>query len=142
MTNYTISIDPQPAEADVRTLIRNLVAYNDGQAEKENLQRFAIFIRDNQETIIGGLYGYTHWGWLFVSHLWVSDLLRGQGYGKELVVQAEQEAIRRGCQHAYLDTYDFQALDFYQKQGYQLFGSLEDFPIGHTRYFLQKRELN
>ena len=52
---------------------------------------------------------------------------------------AEAEAVRRGCKQAYLDTFDFQALDFYKNLGYQVFGTLDDFPEGHTRYFLQKR---
>ena len=55
---------------------------------------------------------------------------------------AEQEARDRGCSHAHCDTYDFQALPFYQKLGYQVFGQLEDYPAGHTRYFLQKRTLS
>ncbi len=54
---------------------------------------------------------------------------------------AEQEAVKRSCLHAHLDTFDFQALPFYQKQGYEIFGQLEDYPVGHKRYFLQKRNL-
>ena len=141
MASYTISMDDRPSEADIHLLIRNLVSYNDTQAEKENWQRLAIFIRDDQGKMSGGLYGYTHWGWLFISHLWMAEALRGQGYGTELVARAEHEAARRGCRQAYLDTYDFQALGFYQKRGYEVFGLLEGFPTGHRRYFLQKRGL-
>ena len=54
---------------------------------------------------------------------------------------AQHEAHLRGCRHAYLDTFDFQALGFYQKLGYELFGHLDDYPPGHTKYFLQKRRL-
>lgn len=141
MEAYQISLDDQPSDADIRTLVHNLVAYNDTQAELENWQRLAIFIRDDRGVILGGLNGHTHWGWLFIAHLWVAELLRGQGYGKELVTLAEQEAIRRGCRHAHLDTFDFQALGFYQKLGYEVFGSLKAFPAGHSRFFLQKRDL-
>jgi GNAT superfamily N-acetyltransferase len=141
MASYKISMDDQPSEADTHLLIRNLASYNDTQAEKENWQRLAIFIRDDQGEMAGGLYGYTHWGWLFISHLWVAQALRGQGYGTELVARAEHEAARRGCRQAYLDTFDFQALGFYQKRGYEVFGLLEGFPTGHRRYFLQKRGL-
>lgn len=141
MTAYQISMDDQPSEADIRALVRNLVAYNDTQAEAENWQRLALFVRDEQGAIVGGLSGYTHWSWLFISHLWVDESLRGQGYGKGLVKRAENEAIRRGCRHAYLDTFDFHAPGFYQKLGYEVFGSLKGFPAGHTRYFLQKRDL-
>lgn len=86
----------------------------------------------------GGLLGHTHWNWLFVSHLWVADPLRGRGYGRALMVQAEEEALRRGCDHAHLDTFDFQARAFYERLGYTVFGQLADYPSGHTRYFLQK----
>ena len=51
---------------------------------------------------------------------------------------AEAEARQRGAQNAYLDTFSFQAPDFYKKLGYQVFGELPDFPTGHQRYFLKK----
>lgn len=139
MAGYSISIEGEPSEADIHTLIQSLVSYNVSQAENENWQRLAIFIRDVKGEMVAGLYGYTHWGWLFISHLWVAESIRGQDYGTELMMQAEQEALGRGCRHAYVDTYDFQALGFYQKLGYEVFGVLEDFPAGHSRYFLQKR---
>ncbi len=141
MVDYRISLEEHPSEADIHTLIQSLVSYNDTQAEKENWQPLAVFIRNDQGEMVGGLYGYTHWGWLFISHLWIADALRRFGYGTELVARAEQAAARRRCRHAYVDTYDFQALDFYRKLGYEAFGILEDFPASHKRYFLQKRTL-
>jgi hypothetical protein len=51
---------------------------------------------------------------------------------------AEDEARRRGAKHAYLDTFSFQAPDFYEQHGYQVFGTLDDFPAGHQRYFMTK----
>ena len=65
--------------------------------------------------------------------------LRGKGFGKELLSQAEEEARQRGAMHAYLDTFSFQAPGFYQKQGYEVFGQLDDFPTGHQRYFCKKK---
>ena len=73
MEAYQISLDVQPSDADIRTLVHNLVAYNDTQAELENWQRLAIFIRDDRGAIVGGLNGHTHWSWLFISHLWVAE---------------------------------------------------------------------
>jgi hypothetical protein len=37
-----------------------------------------------------------------------------------------------------LDTMSFQALDFYLKLGYTVFGRLDDLPEGHSRIFLKK----
>ncbi|GET35341.1 putative N-acetylmannosamine-6-phosphate epimerase superfamily protein [Microseira wollei NIES-4236] len=51
------------------------------------------------------------------------------------MLKAESEAKKRGCHHCYLDKFSFQALGFYQKLGYQIFGILQDFPPGHQRYF-------
>ena len=48
-------------------------------------------------------------------------------------------AASRGCFAATLDTHSFEALGFYQKRGYEVFGTLEDYPPGHTKYFLRKR---
>ena len=46
--------------------------------------------------------------------------------------------MRRGCKNAHLDTLSFQALDFYKKYGYIVFGQIADLPPGHTRYYLRK----
>jgi hypothetical protein len=56
-----------------------------------------------------------------------------------LVEKAETEARLRGCHHAFLDTFDFQARQFCEKLGYYEFGRLAEFPVGHTRFFLMKR---
>ncbi len=101
---------------------------------------FSIFSRCAGK-IVGGLLGYTHWNWLIVKQLWVCDEARGRGSGSELIRAAEREAVERSCLHAHCDTFDFQVLPFYEKLGYEVFGKLEDYPLGHTRYFLQRRDL-
>jgi ribosomal protein S18 acetylase RimI-like enzyme len=70
--------------------------------------------------------------------IWIHEALRRQGYGRALLAAAEEEARRRGCRYAHLDTMSFQALGFYEQQGYQVFGKLDDLPAGHYRYFLKK----
>ena len=46
----------------------------------------------------------------------------------------EAEAIRRGCRGAYLDTFSYQARPFYERLGYEVFGTLDDYPAGHQRF--------
>jgi ribosomal protein S18 acetylase RimI-like enzyme len=121
--------------------VQALVGYNNTQATPATHRDLTVFSCHNGE-IVGGLLGYTHWNWLFVTHLWVADTFRRRGLGRSLMRAAEQEARSRGCLHAHCDTYDFQALSFYQKLGYHIFGQLEDYPAGHTRYFLHKRTLD
>jgi GNAT superfamily N-acetyltransferase len=134
----SISIEQDPSEEDVNTLIQNLVRYNSTKAEKEEWQALAIFIRNENRQIIGGLNGYTHWKWLYIRQLWVNETFRDKGFGRMLMDRAENEAFERGCHSSWVDTFDFQALPFYQKLGYEVFGILEDFPPGHRRYFLHK----
>ncbi|APQ11885.1 GNAT family N-acetyltransferase [Pseudomonas oryzihabitans] len=87
---------------------------------------------------LGGLWGYTSYGWLYVQLLAVDEGVRGQGAGRELLLRAEAEAISRGCHGAWLDTHEFQARGFYERLGYELFGELADYPPGFARYFLRK----
>ena len=89
--------------------------------------------------MLGGLLGETYWGWLYVETLYVSDELRGQGWGTKLLAEGEAEALRRGCRAVHLDTMSYQALPFYEKLGYTVWGTLENFIDGHDRYFLQKQ---
>ncbi|MDP3936617.1 MAG: hypothetical protein Q8R92_00595 [Deltaproteobacteria bacterium] len=44
----------------------------------------------------------------------------------------------RRCAHAHLDTFSYQARPFYERHGYTLFATLDDYPPGHKRYFLRK----
>ena len=97
-----------------------------------------MFVRRPDGNVVGGLVGATVWGWLLVKELWVAEGHRGNGYGRALVQAAEMEAQKRGCHHAMLDTFDFQARDFYEHRGYAVFGELDDFPRGHVRYFMRK----
>jgi GNAT superfamily N-acetyltransferase len=88
--------------------------------------------------IIGGLWGSTAYGFLHVDMLIVPETLRRQGLGTRVMRQAEEEAVRRGCHGAYLETFDFQARGFYEKLGYSVFGQLDNTPPGHIRFFLRK----
>ena len=141
MADYTITVEEQPSDDDARAVVMGLVAYNDGHAPPEGAARLVLLLHDADGTLKGGLLGYTHWNWLFVSHLWVHDQLRGRGLGRELLGRAEAEAAARGCRNAHLDTFSFQARGFYESLGYQVFGTLDDYPPGHSRYFLHKRGL-
>ncbi len=122
-------------------IVQALVRYNDGQAAPETYRDLVVLSRLDGE-LVGGLVGYTHWNWLYVKQLWVAEAVRRRGLGSSLMRAAEREAHARGCLHAHCDTFDFQALPFYQALGYSVFGHLDDYPAGHTRSFLHKRNLH
>lgn len=134
----SIRIETNPDPNDVQNLWNELTTYNTQHSESDNHQRLAIFLRNEQGNLVGGLLGDTAWGWLYISALWISEGLRRQGIGQQLMAVTEAEAIRRGCRHAAVDTMDFQAPEFYKKLGYSVWGILDDHPAGHSRIFLRK----
>ncbi|SER42176.1 Acetyltransferase (GNAT) family protein [Streptomyces sp. yr375] len=90
--------------------------------------------------LAGGLVGHTWTTWLHVTHLWVDTPHRGTGLGSRLLAQAEHTATEeRGCTRARLETWDFQAPDFYRRHGYEVICTIEDYPPGITEYTLTKR---
>ena len=88
--------------------------------------------------VVGGVIAHVFGGWVYISLLWVDESLRNRGYGTALLDRMEREAARLGCGHAHLDTYSFEARPFYERHGYEVFGTLEDYPSGHRKYFLKK----
>ena len=134
-----ISVENDASEADRRLVIDSLVAFNRATAPDPARDHVFLFLRDEAGTIQGGLLAEVYFGWMFVAILWVDGARRGGGWGKALLEGAEAVAVSRGCHGVWLDTFSFQAPGFYQKLGYEVFGTLDDYPPGHTRYFLRKR---
>ena len=139
MEDLSIDFEEEPDKQDLDSFSQILRQYNEAQVGPSGYKHLTIFIRNEAGAVVGGLTGATYWGWLYVDKLAVADSLRNRGLGKRLLENAEQTAIKRGCKFAYLDTFAFQALPFYEKLGYTIFGVLENFPEGKKRYFLQKK---
>ncbi|MGW0706033.1 GNAT family N-acetyltransferase [Streptomyces sp. NPDC002643] len=90
--------------------------------------------------LAGGLVGHTWTTWLHVTYLWVAEPHRGAGLGSHLLSTAENlSSEQRGCRASRLETWDFQAPDFYKKQGYEVICAIPDYPPGITEYTLTKR---
>jgi GNAT superfamily N-acetyltransferase len=112
--------------------------YNVQQAGDPHGKQVCFTLRAPGGEIAGGLIGEVHWDWFYINLLFVKDELRGRGYGHRLLALAEEQARQHGARRAYLDTFSFQAPDFYKEHGYQIFGELQDFPPGHRRFYFRK----
>jgi ribosomal protein S18 acetylase RimI-like enzyme len=139
MSTQRLTIEDDPSPADVRVLEDALYRHNVQQTGRDDGRWLAIFVRDADGKIVAGLNGWTWAGWLKVANLWIHEDRRRQRLGRQLLTAAEKEAVARGCTRATLDTFSFQALDFYRKLGYTIVSTLEDFPAGHSHYTLIKR---
>lgn len=136
-----IEVTSSPSDADrevVLSGLRRLMLEQVGNV----VERLCVLVRDEAGTTVGGLLGRTSGQWLYVELLWLPDALHGTGLGTRLMRDAEAEAERRGCLGVHLDTYGFQAPGFYRKLGYEVFGTIEDHPPGHTRFWMRKRFTN
>jgi ribosomal protein S18 acetylase RimI-like enzyme len=124
---------------EINCLYNSLFAYNRAITKRNDYVAVTLCLRDEAKSILGGLLGETYWDWLHIQVLWVREDLRGRGWGNHLLAAAEAEAVERGCHNAYLETFSFQALEFYRKNGYVVFGQLENFPPAEIRYFIRKK---
>ncbi len=124
--------------AEREALIAPLLAHNTSQGIDFTDAPFALALEDAGGNVLGGVLGFSRWGWLYLASVAVPAELRGQGWGRRLMEAAEAAAAQRGCRYVWLDTYSFQARPFYEKLGYRVFGELPDHPPGHTRFFMFK----
>ena len=119
---------------DFAAVQRGLDEYNDSwRATPTPLNVYA----KEDGTLLGGLCALTFWHWLYVCQVWVDAAQRGNGIGRRLMAAAE--ARRRGCAHVYLDTVSVQAPGFYDKLGYEVIGTLDDYPPGGQKFFMTKK---
>ncbi|MCL1694603.1 MULTISPECIES: GNAT family N-acetyltransferase [unclassified Lysinibacillus] len=126
-------------EEEKEHIIQELLKYNLDNIEDKIVKDIGLFVEDEQGKRVAGLIGDTHGNWLEVEYLWVSEKLRGQHIGTELMRKAEKIAINRGCKFAALNTFSFQAPDFYVKLGYKEEFVLNDYPLTGKRYYYTKK---
>lgn len=110
--------------------------FNDAATGRtEPARHLTIALRDAAGAVEGGLVGISYYDWLLVQMLFVPQARRGQGVGAQLMLAAEAEAVRRGCRGVWLDTGSPAARGFYERLGYSVFATLNDYPRGHTKWF-------
>ena len=97
---------------------------------------FGIFINDE---CFGGAVGYIRFGWYMLTDFCIYESLRGQGIGKEIIRQIEEFAKKNNCIGVQMDTWNFQAPEFYKKLGYIVWGEFKDCPPGTIHYYLYKK---
>jgi GNAT superfamily N-acetyltransferase len=139
IANYRIQPVEKPNDEMWEVIGGGISQYNKQHGGPEGYTHLCFTLTSSDGKVVGGLIGETFWDWLYINLLFVKEELRGCGYGHQLLDLAEQEARQRGVKNVFLDTFSFQAPDFYKQHGYRVFGELKDFPPGHIRYFMTKQ---
>ena len=132
-----IVFDPTGAGANV--VREHLDAFNFAATGVATWYPVNLLIRNARGETLGGVIALAWGGWLAISNVWVDEALRGRGWATRLMDQAEAIGREKGCRFAFLDTHSFQARPFYEKRGYEVFGTLDDYPAGHQKFFLRKK---
>jgi GNAT superfamily N-acetyltransferase len=134
-----VQIEPEPAPGDLAFLQDQINQFNMRKTGYHEYFPLAAFVRDEQDQIIAGISGGIWGGFCEIDFLWVHEAYRGQGYGSQLLAAAEVGARQHDCTWMILDTFSFQAPDFYPKFGYESIGLYPDCPTGYQKHFFQKR---
>ncbi|WP_109301132.1 GNAT family N-acetyltransferase [Aquimarina sp. AU474] len=131
---------------EIKTIVKGINDYNYSKVPpilSEMWTPINYVVKDSNQEILGGLLsGIGYWGGLEIKILWVREDMRQQGIASKLLKTVEDVAITKGATISILDTFDFQAEVFYLKNGYTIFGKLDDFPSGHHRVYLSKKLSN
>ena len=122
----------------VNELVDGVRAHVHEQLGDESTLPLSVISRDDNGELIGGVSGRTIYRNFLIGVVWVDKKYRGTGLGRQLMELAENEAIGRGCLVSQVDTLSIQAPAFYQKLGFEIIGSVPEFPGSPARYFLMK----
>lgn len=136
--HHPVSYEPNPHPQDLALLNQGIAAYAQQKTTQPPIEFFTFFVRDTANNIQAGCHGNTLYGCLHIDQLWVAEPLRHQGYGKALMLAAEEFGRKNQCNFATVNTMHWEALDFYKKLGYYVEFARMGFLDNAIFYFLRK----
>ncbi|MBB4955248.1 GNAT superfamily N-acetyltransferase [Agrobacterium vitis] len=138
MDEMTLEVFDRVPEAERAAIHASLMAHNATMLGASDPVPLYIPLKTEAGEVDGGLVGLTRRGWLHVDYLFVPERLRGRGIAGQLLQMAEDEARKRGCKAALIDTANPAARSAYQRQGYDIIGTLDDYALGHSITWMRK----
>lgn len=137
-----IEVTSSPSKENLKTISEGIQIFNQAYIPDEVVfeedTKFAVFAKDENGNVQGGIRASAFWNYCIIELLWLSPGTRGSGIGAKLMAAAENYALEKGFKYVRTETLGFQARPFYEKLGYKVFGELSDHPKGHTTYCLVK----
>jgi len=138
--NFNIITDLTTSE--IKFLSEQITNYNLSKippTDNELFKKINLIIKYEKGEILAGLLGEKYYmNAAHIDTLWVDENFRGIDLGTNLLAKFEEIVKNLNCFMVHLDTFDFQAPKFYEKNGYKLYGTLNDNPIGHKRFYYYK----
>lgn len=134
---YKVIVDHNPSQSDNEVVKEGLIKSYEAQFGERD-KEFSVFLKNESGKVFGGIQAMFDSEAIYIEALWIAENLRKQGYGKQLLATVEREALKNGCRTSLVDTWDFQAEEFYLKTGYEKIGELKNYWHGHSKLFLRK----
>ena len=132
-------VSDAPTARDVQFLEASIDEFNLSHTGIRDVRLLSILVRDRDDAIVAGLFGWTWGGCCEVKTFWIHERYRHRGLGTRLMKAAETEARARGAAQMVLSTHSFQAPEFYRRLGFEVVGYVDDYPIGYQSIYLRKR---
>ena len=144
MTSDDLALEPlvvsdAPTAHDIQFLESSIDEFNLSHTGIRDVRFLSIVVRDRDDAIIAGLYGWTWGRCCEVKTLWIHERWRHRRLGTRLISAAEAEARCRGAVQMVLSTHSFQAPEFYRRIGFEEVGRVDDYPAGYQSIYMRKR---
>lgn len=137
---FTISDAPTEEEMEqINNAVENhKQALTHGEYDQPGIE-INLVLKDADGVVRGGVIASTMFKVMHLEVLWVDENYRGQGYGSQLVLGAEQIGFEKGCITSQTWTFSFQGPEFYPTVGYERIGIYDGYPNGITEHVFMKR---
>ncbi|MDH8677426.1 GNAT family N-acetyltransferase [Fusibacter bizertensis] len=135
-----LTLETTDREEDIEFIEKSLRQQNRLEAPSKQSKepvKYNLVLKDSSGDVVGGVITTIYRYSMYVETLWIDEKYRKGGYGTQLMKQAEKTARAHGCTMMQLDTFNYQAPEFYKKLGFVQFGEL-GYKEGFVRYYFSK----
>lgn len=129
--------DYNPSTSDIKIIKNGIAEFNDVKLNYKS-GVLCILLKNEDNITCGGAFTWYDKESIYIETLWISEEFRNKSFGTKILHSVEKEAKKLGCAFCTLDTFGFQAEDFYLKNGYKRIGIIENYIRHYARIFLRK----
>lgn len=129
-------LENNPAALDDKIIRDGVIDFNK-QSINEKATHLSVFAKDGAQ-IIGGALIWEVSDALYIDELWCHESYRKQGIGTKIITMIHDVAASKKLPKIFVDTHEFQARDFYEKNGFYCIGIIPKYLKDYDRIFMRK----
>ena len=136
--DLSLEFKPRQDPNEVQALAEGFHSALSAQLGSDRRDLFSLVLRGGDGSVVGGLLGKILFRDLHVDIVWLHETVRGRGYGRDLLLEAEAYGRQEGCEKVVLNTMRKGVVRHCQRLGYQIMARIDDFAMGQPVFFLRK----